>query len=80
MKTILYLDGKKAYVRRNGIATRKVNKSEFSCLLNETDKIIYAVVLNETASKYEKEMQNIGYSVSDKSHYDMFTFMYKFER
>ena len=80
MKTMLYLDGKKAYIRRNGIVSKKVNKHDFLELLNETDKTIYAVVLKEKASAYEHKMNDAQYVTIDKNKYDMFTLIYKFEK
>lgn len=72
--TTLYLDGTKAYISRYGIASRKVNKNEFEELVNDNDRVIDVIVIKETAKKYAARMNRLGYVLTEKTEYDMFTY------
>lgn len=79
MTTTLYLDGTKAYIRRNGIASTKTTKSNFKSLLKKIDNKIDVIVSNETALKYESQIRELGYIVTDLIRYDMFNVKYTFQ-
>ena len=79
MNTTLYLDGKKAYIRRYGIASAKTTKSNFQSLLTKVDNKIDVIVSNETALHYESLIRELGYIVTDIIRYDMFNVKYTFE-
>ena len=79
MKTTLYLDGTKAYIRRNGIASAKTAKSNFETLIKKVDNVIDVIVSNETALKYESRICKLGYIVTDLNRYDMFNVKYTFK-
>ena len=72
--TTLYLDGTKAYIRRYGIASDKVNKNEFDPLGKDNDNVIDVIVTKETAKKYAARMNHLGYFLTAKIEYDMFTY------
>lgn len=80
MTTTLYLDGKKAYIRRYGIVSEKTTKSNFQSLLKNVDDKIDVIVANETALRYESQLCGLGYIVTDLIRYDMFTVKYTFQR
>lgn len=80
MNTTLYLDGKKAYIRRCGIASEKTPKSNFQSLLKTVDTKIDVIVSNETAQSYENKLSNLGYMVVDLNRYDMFCVKYTLEK
>lgn len=79
MTTTLYLDGKKAYIRRCGIAFSKTTKSNFQTLIRKVDTKLDMVVSNKTALHYENKMRELGYIVTNLTRYDMFTVKYTFE-
>lgn len=72
MKTTLYLNNKKAYIRRFGIASSYVTKSNFQSLL-KNDTELDMIVLNNSAEFYENKMRALGYNVIDLDRYDMFS-------
>lgn len=74
MTTTLHLDGKKAYIRRYGIASSKVLKSSFETLITEADKVIEVIVCRDQAKKYAKRINRLGYLLVRKEDYDMFTY------
>lgn len=74
MNTTLYLDGKTAYISRFGVASLRVKKGDFESLIKPADKIIDVIVNRDTAAKYAKRMNLLGYTLSKKIEYDMFTF------
>lgn len=73
MKTTLYLDGKKAYIRRCGIASSYVTKSDFQSLIKNIDTELDMIVLNNSARFYENKMRALGYNVIDLIRYDIFS-------
>ena len=74
MTTTLYLDGTKAYIRHYGIASHKVNKGDFESLINDNDNVIDVIVNRDTAEKYARRMNRLGYFLTAKTEYGMFTY------
>lgn len=74
MNTTLYLDGTKAYIRRHGIASPYVNKGDFETLITTNDKRIEVIVNRDTAPKYAKRLNLMGYILTEKIEYGMFTY------
>lgn len=73
--SVLHLDGIKAYIKRYGVVPSiRVNKADFESLINEGDIIIDVIVNRNTAEKYAKRMNRLGYILKNKAEYDMFTF------
>lgn len=79
MRTTLYVDGIKAYIRRYGIPSEKVKKSNFQSLLKRVDTKVDMIVANTTALRYENKMRELGYIVTDIDRYDRDTMKYTFE-
>lgn len=71
MKTILYLNGKKAYIKRNGVASNKVNKREFTKLLKDTDNDIDVIVLKGMVVMYFNKLHEFGYILKSVQGYDV---------
>lgn len=78
--TTLHLDGIKAYIRRFGVPSIKVNKGNFESLINENDNTIDVIVNRDTAEKYAKRINRLGYVLSSKIEYDMFTFKLTYQK
>lgn len=73
MKTILYLNGKKAYIRRNGVNSNKVNKSEFTKLLKDIDNDIDVIVSKCMVVMYFNKLHECGYILKSVQGYDLFS-------
>lgn len=73
MRTTLYLDGKKAYIRRYGIASSYVKKSDFQSLIKKIDTKLDMIVCDNTAKPYIHQMESLGYNVVESTKYDMFS-------
>lgn len=69
----LYLDGTAAYIRRYGIASHKVRKADFESLINVGEPIT-VIVNRDTAKKYARRIGLLGYIMTGKEDYDMFTY------
>lgn len=80
MKTTLYLDGVKAYIRRFGIASHKVNKGNFETLINNNDLTIDVIVSRDTVERYAKRMNRLGYILKNKTDYDMFSMKLSYQK
>lgn len=80
MNTTLHLDGRKAYIRRFGIASQKVNKGNFESLINNNDLTIDVIVNRDIAPKYAKRMNRLGYILKSKTDYDMFSFKLSYQK
>ena len=66
-KTFLYLTGKDAYIREHGICTHSA-KSNFASLLNNRKDVV-VVVNKNTAPKYAKAINRLGYILNGKADY-----------
>lgn len=74
MTTTLHLDGTSAYIRRFGVPSVRVKKGEFESLIKSTDTTIDVIVNRDTAEKYAKRINLLGYKLVNKIEYDMFTY------
>lgn len=71
-KTSLYLTGKDAYIREYDITTH-AKKSDFSRLLNNRQDVV-VFVSKSTAEKYAKAINRLGFVLSGKADYDIYSY------
>lgn len=76
-KTTLYLTGRTAYTREYNF-TRRTKKADFESLLENRDSVI-VIVCKNTAEKYAKRINRLGFILRGKSDYssDEYVLFYK---